>query len=156
MQEAGPTAQWLSSACSASVTVFGSGCRPTPLVSGHAMAATHIQCRGRLAQMLAQGKSSSSKKRKIGNNCYVRVTLPQIPSSKTKTNATIHDFTGIIQCVLETVNFGVNIQDSQAGISSPTLLHVVYRCLKFHDSVYSFLSKGQRSAQGETEFLLKH
>ena len=45
--------------------------RPTPLVSGHAVAATHIQIRRRLAQiLLAQGESSSSKtKRKIGNRC---------------------------------------------------------------------------------------
>ena len=35
---------------------------PTPLVGGHAVAVTHIQNRGRLAQMLAQGESSSSKK----------------------------------------------------------------------------------------------
>ena len=34
----------------------------TPLVSGHAVPVTHIQNRGRLAQMLAQGKSSSAKK----------------------------------------------------------------------------------------------
>ena len=38
------------------------GCRPTPLIS-HAMEASHVQSRGRLAQMLAQGLSSSSKKR---------------------------------------------------------------------------------------------
>ena len=35
--------------------------KPTPLVS-HAVAATHIQNRGKLAQMLAQGESSSAKK----------------------------------------------------------------------------------------------
>ena len=40
------------------------------LVGGHAVAATHIQkSRGRVAQMLAQGKSSSSKKRKTGRRC---------------------------------------------------------------------------------------
>ena len=44
-----------------------SGCGPTSLVSGHAVAATHRQNRERLAQMLAQGEFSSSKKRKIGN-----------------------------------------------------------------------------------------
>ena len=38
------------------------GCGPTPLAGGHAVAVTHIQNRGRLAQMLAQDKSSSSKK----------------------------------------------------------------------------------------------
>ena len=45
------------------------GPRPTPLMGGHAVAATHIQNRGRLPQILAQGKSSSAKKRKIGNRC---------------------------------------------------------------------------------------
>ena len=49
----------------------------TPLVGGHAVAATHIQDRGGLAQMLAQGKSSSSKKRKLGNIYYLRVNLSQ-------------------------------------------------------------------------------
>ena len=39
------------------------GCTPAPLNGGHAVAvATHIQNRGRLAQMLSQGKSSSRKK----------------------------------------------------------------------------------------------
>ena len=42
---------------------------PILLVAGHAEAVTHIQSRGRLAQMLAQGESLSSKKRKIGNRC---------------------------------------------------------------------------------------
>ena len=45
-----------------------SGHRPAPLC-GHAVVATHIQNGGRLAQMLAQGQSSSSRKRKIGNRC---------------------------------------------------------------------------------------
>ena len=36
---------------------------PTPLIS-HAVKASHIQNRGRLVQMLAQGKSSSQKKNK--------------------------------------------------------------------------------------------
>ena len=39
------------------------GHRPTPLVSDYVVAMTHIQNRGRLAQMLAQGKSSSAKKK---------------------------------------------------------------------------------------------
>lgn len=34
---------------------------PTPPVSGHAMVVAHIQNRGRLATVLAQGKSSSEK-----------------------------------------------------------------------------------------------
>ena len=43
-----------------------SGHRPAPLISSHAVAVTHIQNRGRLAQMSAQGKSSSAKnKQKI-------------------------------------------------------------------------------------------
>ena len=45
------------------------GRRPTHRSSSHAVVASHIQNRGRLAQMLAQGQSSSSKKRKIGNRC---------------------------------------------------------------------------------------
>ena len=53
----------LGSACSTSVAWvhgFSSQCGPTPLVS-HAVVVTHIQSRGRLAQMLSQGKSSSAK-----------------------------------------------------------------------------------------------
>ena len=42
------------------------GCRPTLFISSHAVAATHIQNRGRLAQTLAQGESSSSKEKKYG------------------------------------------------------------------------------------------
>ena len=38
-----------------------------PTYLSHAMAVSHIQSRGRLAQMLAQQQSSSSKMRKIGN-----------------------------------------------------------------------------------------
>ena len=43
----------------------GCGCGPTPLIS-HAVEASYVQSRGRLAQMLAQGESSSHshKKRK--------------------------------------------------------------------------------------------
>ena len=40
-------------------------CRLTPLVGGHAVVATHIRDRGRLAQMLAQGESSLVKKKEI-------------------------------------------------------------------------------------------
>ena len=36
---------------------------PTPLGSSHIVAETHLQNRGRLVQMLAQGKSSSEKKK---------------------------------------------------------------------------------------------
>ena len=36
------------------------------MISSHAVAATHIQNRGRLAQVLGQGKSSSNKKGKRG------------------------------------------------------------------------------------------
>ena len=63
-------AYWLSSVGSASeAQVQFPGHGPTPLVSSHAVAVTHIQNGGRLAQMLAQGDSSSSKKRKISNSC---------------------------------------------------------------------------------------
>ena len=53
-----------------SVLLFGSpgsapGHGPTPLISGHAVAVTHIQNRGRLTQMLAQGESSSGNKKSI-------------------------------------------------------------------------------------------
>ena len=40
---------------------------PMPLIGGHAVAVTHIQSRGILAQMLAQCESSLSKRSKIGN-----------------------------------------------------------------------------------------
>ena len=55
---ADPLMQWLSSACSTSAT-WGSQVRIlgkdlTPLVS-HAVAAAHIESRGRPAQMLTQG-----------------------------------------------------------------------------------------------------
>ena len=39
-----------------------SRCGTAPLISGHAVVATNIQNRGRLAQVLAQGESSSAKK----------------------------------------------------------------------------------------------
>ena len=50
-----------------SVLYFGSlgsvpGHGSTPLISGHGVAATHIQNRKRPAQMLDQGQSSSGKK----------------------------------------------------------------------------------------------
>ena len=64
---AGPMMQWLSSAQSTSAT-WVHGCRPqaqtyTTCPVNHAVAAIHTQNRGRLAKMLAQGLSSSSKKR---------------------------------------------------------------------------------------------
>ena len=37
-------------------------CRPTPLANGRAVVVTHIQNRGRLAQMLVQGKSPQQRK----------------------------------------------------------------------------------------------
>ena len=40
------------------------GCGPAHCSSSQAAAATHIQNRGRLAQMLAQGQSSSPKEKK--------------------------------------------------------------------------------------------
>ena len=39
-------------------------CRPTSLVSGHAVTAAHIQKEEDWQQMLAQGESSSAKKKK--------------------------------------------------------------------------------------------
>ena len=39
------------------------------LLVSHAVAASHIRNRGRLAQMLPHEQSPSSKKRKIGNRC---------------------------------------------------------------------------------------
>ena len=47
-------------------------CRPTLLIS-HAVAGSHMQRRGRLAQMLAQGKSSS--KTKSGKNRLYCINL---------------------------------------------------------------------------------
>ena len=44
--------------------------------SSHAVVVSHMQNKGRLEQMLAQGQSSSSKKRKVGNRCYLRANLP--------------------------------------------------------------------------------
>ena len=44
------------------------GCRLTHCSSSHAVVASHIQNRGRLAHVLAQQQSSSSKKRKIGTD----------------------------------------------------------------------------------------
>ena len=61
---ASPWPSGLSSACSASAALYAgsdSGRGPTPLIS-HAVEASHIQNRGRLAQMLAQGQSPAPKK----------------------------------------------------------------------------------------------
>ena len=43
--------------------------------SSHAVASSHIQNGERLAQMLAQLQSSSSKKRKVSSRCYLRANL---------------------------------------------------------------------------------
>ena len=48
---------------------FDLGHGPTDISSSYAVVVSQIQNRGRLAQMLAQGQSSSSKKGKIGNIC---------------------------------------------------------------------------------------
>ena len=67
MMGASPVAQWLSSACSTSavwVRGFGS------LLVSHTVAVTHIQNRGRLTQMLAQGKSSSAKKKSSNDSGF--------------------------------------------------------------------------------------
>ena len=44
---------------------------PTHCSSSHAVAVSHIQNKGRLAQMLAQQQSSSTEKRKIGGGSSV-------------------------------------------------------------------------------------
>ena len=48
------------------IQIVGSdhGHGPTYHLSSHAVAASHIQNKGRLAQMLGQGQSASPKKRK--------------------------------------------------------------------------------------------
>ena len=51
---------------------------PTYCSSSHVVAVPQIQNRGTLAQILAQGQSSSSKKRKIVNRCQLRANLPHI------------------------------------------------------------------------------
>ena len=48
------------------------GCGPTYHLSGHAVVASHIQSGGRLAQMLAQGQSSSPK-RTLKNHHEIRL-----------------------------------------------------------------------------------
>ena len=76
---ASPVAQWLSSCTPLwwpGVLRFGSQAQSYICSLSHAVAASHIQNRGRLAQMLAQRQSSLSKKRKIGNRCQLRVNLP--------------------------------------------------------------------------------
>ena len=42
---------------------------PACLLSGHVVATSHMQRGGGLAQMLVQGKSSSSEKGRIGSGC---------------------------------------------------------------------------------------
>ena len=57
---------------------------PTPLVGRSAVVMTHVQNRGRLAQMLAQGNSASRKKRKIGNRHWLRADFLQQKKRKRK------------------------------------------------------------------------
>ena len=45
-----------------------------------------IQNRGRLTQMLPQQQSFSSKKRKIGNRCWIRANLSRPPPPKKKSS----------------------------------------------------------------------
>ena len=59
-------------------------CGPTDCLSSRAVAASHIQNRGRLAQMLAQRQTSSDKKRRIGN----RLAQGQSSSPKKKPKVT--------------------------------------------------------------------
>ena len=58
--------------------------RPTPLISSHSVAATHIQNRGRVARTLAQGKSSSNRKKKGGGRLATDVSSGQISSEGEK------------------------------------------------------------------------
>ena len=55
--------------------------------SSQAVAASHIQSRRSLAQMLAQGQSFSSKKWKIGNRCWLRANLPHQEKTHTHTHS---------------------------------------------------------------------
>ena len=83
--EASPVAQWLSSRTPLQqprIRGFGSWLLTQTPSSSHAVAASHIQNRGRLAQMLAQGQSSSSKKRKIGTECQLRALLSHQKTKK--------------------------------------------------------------------------
>ena len=70
---AGYLAKWVKfcAVCFGSPGFTGSdpGCRSIPLIS-HAVEATHIQNRGRLARMSAQGKSSSEKKHLNNANLF--------------------------------------------------------------------------------------
>ena len=72
---------------------------PIPLVGGHAMEATHIQNRGRLAQMLAQAKSSSAKNKTKQKRCfhsqkyetmYIQRCLASIPVPSTLFSAVLN------------------------------------------------------------------
>ena len=71
-------------------------CGPTHCSSSHAMVMSYIQNRGRLAQMLAQGQSSSRKKRRIGNRSQLRANLPHQKKQK-KENLYFNDFFSNLQ-----------------------------------------------------------
>ena len=74
----GLAAQWLSLHAllrQPGVCDLDPGHGPTHRSSNHVVVTSHKQNRGRLVQMLAQGQSSSSKK-KIGNGCQLRASLP--------------------------------------------------------------------------------
>ena len=48
-------------------------CRTTHCSSSHAVAVSHMQNRGRLAQMLAQSQSSSAKKKRERERKEIRI-----------------------------------------------------------------------------------
>ena len=82
-------AQWCSSKVRALCFIgprfagLDPGRGPTHCSSSHAVAASHIQNRGRLTQMLAQGQSSLSKKRKIGKGVSSGpIFLTALPAKK--------------------------------------------------------------------------
>ena len=68
-------------------------CGPIHCLASYAVAASHIPNRGRLAQMLAQRQSSSSKKRKIGTDVS-RDNLPH-QKKKKKDDDKIHPISSI-------------------------------------------------------------
>ena len=76
----GPMAQWLSvSSTSATqnspVRIPGTDLRTA--YQAMLWQVSHIQNRGRWAQMLAQSQASLTKKRRIGSGCQLRANLPQ-------------------------------------------------------------------------------
>ena len=80
--EASPVTEWLKFHAryfgGLGFTGLDPRCRPTPLIS-HTEGTSHTQSRGRLAGMLAQGKSSSQKKKKIQFFIRLQRTKKRVP-----------------------------------------------------------------------------